>query len=179
MPRPRTSETADHIRAAALELIAEKGVQQASLREIAERVGITKPALYYHFASREELLRGLVQPLVDDVAELLGRFEAEGEHDPWRLLGEYFDVTYRHRAITGMVMSDPSVLSQVNLAVEVDGWRRRITALLYGPDPTLVQQTRALVAIGGLGDCTILETDATAEELRAATLEAAGAALGL
>ncbi|WP_426508652.1 TetR/AcrR family transcriptional regulator [Dactylosporangium sp. McL0621] len=179
MPRPRTSETAERIRAAALELILEKGVQQASLREIAERVGITKPALYYHFASREDLLRGLVQPLIDDVEELLARYEAAGSAEVEELLGDYFDVTYRHRAITSMVMTDPSVLAHLNLAMAVDGWRRRMAVLLYGTAPTLVQQTRALVAIGGLGDCTVMETDAPPAELRAATLEAARAALGL
>jgi AcrR family transcriptional regulator len=179
VPRPRTSETAERIRAAALELILEKGLQQASLREIAERVGITKPALYYHFASREDLLRGLVQPLIDDVEALLSRFESGGPIDPLTLLGDYFDVTYRHRTITGMVMADPSVLAHLNLAAAVDGWRRRMTTMLFGPEPTLSQQTRALVAVGGLGDCTVMETDAPRADLRAATLEAAGAALGL
>jgi AcrR family transcriptional regulator len=180
VPRPRTSETADRIRAAALELIAEKGVQQASLREIAERVGITKPALYYHFASREDLLRGLIQPLVDDVEEVVSSFEqAASEIEPRRLLGAYFDVTYRHRAITGMVMQDPSVLVHLNLATAVDGWRRRVMTLLYGPNPTLAQQTRATLAIGGLGDCTVMHTNAPEAELRQATLDAACAALGL
>ncbi|GAA3298054.1 TetR/AcrR family transcriptional regulator [Dactylosporangium vinaceum] len=178
MPRPRTSETADRIRAAAMALIAEKGVAQASLREIAERVGITKPALYYHFASREELLRGLVQPLVDDMEELLAAAEAAHEEDPQRLLADYFDVTYRHRAITSMVMTDPSVLAHLNLAAAVDGWRRRLTALMYGPEPTLAQRVRATVAIGGLGDCTILDLDAAPTEVRRATLEAAYATLG-
>ncbi|MFI5915661.1 TetR/AcrR family transcriptional regulator [Dactylosporangium sp. NPDC051541] len=178
MPRPRTSETADRIRAAAMDLIAEKGVQQASLREIAERVGITKPALYYHFASREELLRGLVQPLVDEMEELLAAEESAHEEDPRRLLADYFDVTYRHRAITSMVMTDPSVLAHLNLAAEVDGWRRRLTRLMYGPTPTIAQQVRATVAIGGLGDCTVLHLDATPAEVRQATLDAAYATLG-
>lgn len=162
-----------------MELIAEKGVQQASLREIAERVGITKPALYYHFASREDLLRGLVQPLIDDVERLLSTIEAAPEIEPRRLLGEYFDVTYHHRAITRMVMQDPSILAHLNLAAAVDGWRRRMTTLLYGPSPTLAQQVRATVAIGGLGDCTVMHADAPEAELRRATLDAAHSALGL
>ncbi|WP_432832638.1 TetR/AcrR family transcriptional regulator [Dactylosporangium sp. CA-092794] len=178
MPRPRTSETAGRIRAAALEVIAERGVQQASLREIAERVGITKPALYYHFASREDLLRGLVQPFVDDVEDLLARLEASPPDDPREVLGTYFDVAYRHRDIIRAVMLDPGVLAELNLAAAVDGWRRRLTTLLFGPAPTLSQLTRAAVAIGGLGDCTVMFTDASAAELRAATLAAALGALG-
>jgi AcrR family transcriptional regulator len=42
------------------------GVQRTSLREIADRLGITKPALYYHFSSREELVRSIVQPILDE-----------------------------------------------------------------------------------------------------------------
>src|SRR6185369_9751053 len=102
-----------------------------------ERVGITKPALYYHFASREDLLRGLIQPLVDDVSELLSGYERQSPDERGDLLGDYFDVTYRHRQITGLVMQDPSVLAYLNLAAEVDGWRKRMTTLLFGPDPTL------------------------------------------
>jgi AcrR family transcriptional regulator len=178
----RTTETADRIRAVALELIGERGVAQASLREIAERVGITKPALYYHFASREDLVRSLFQPLVDDVRALLEEFETgrwPGDlTDRRAVLGAYFDVTYHHRAITKMVMQDPSVLADLNLAAEVTDWGRRLTALMFGPAPTLAQQTRAVVAVGGLGDCTVMFIDVPAEELKTAVLDAVCATLG-
>jgi len=183
VPRPRTSETADRIRAAALEVIAEKGFQQASLREIAERVGITKPALYYHFTSREDLVRSLVQPLVDDVEELLDELESgrwPGDlSDKRAVLGAYFDVTYRNRGITKMVMQDPSVLAHLDLVTSVDAWRRRFEALLVGPAPTLSQQTRVAVAIGGLGDCTVMFADVPQPALKTAVLDAVCATLAL
>jgi AcrR family transcriptional regulator len=178
VPRTRTTETADRIRDAAMEVIAVKGVQEASLREIAERAGITKPALYYHFGSREELLRDLVRPLVEDVQATLDALEADGAGDPRAVLGGYFDVAYRHRAITGMVIRDPRFLVHVDLASAVGQWRRRLTALLVGPEPTLAEQARVALAIGGLGDCAALFVDAPAEELRTAVLDAACAALG-
>lgn len=40
----------------ALELFNEQGYDKTSLREIAERLGITKAALYYHFESKSEIL---------------------------------------------------------------------------------------------------------------------------
>ncbi|GIJ50414.1 TetR family transcriptional regulator [Virgisporangium aliadipatigenens] len=176
MPRPRTTETADRIRAAALELIAEKGVQQTSLREIAERVGITKPALYYHFASREELVRSLVRPLIDDVEAMLAA--ADAESGPRALLGAYFDVTYRNRHITQMIMRDLSVLALVDLTTAVATWRGRLVELLIGKDPTLAQQARAWMAIGGMDDCTAGFRDVPKEALREAVLDAALATLG-
>ena len=43
-----------------------RATRRTSLREIAERLGVTKAALYYHFKSKEEhrpqLHRGLLRP---------------------------------------------------------------------------------------------------------------------
>ena len=41
---------------AALELIAEKGVQALAVEPLARRMGITKGSFYWHFSSRESLL---------------------------------------------------------------------------------------------------------------------------
>ena len=60
------NDTRDRILETALDLFIERGYDKTSLREIAERVGVTKAALYYHFSSKEEIIRTLVQPLFDD-----------------------------------------------------------------------------------------------------------------
>jgi hypothetical protein len=51
--------------------------------------------------------------------------------------------------------------------------------VVFGPKPTLAQATRAVVALGGLQDCCIQFPDAPYEKLRAKSIEAALAALGL
>jgi AcrR family transcriptional regulator len=43
----------------AVDLFVEKGFDKTSLREIAEHMGFTKAALYYHFASKDALLIAL------------------------------------------------------------------------------------------------------------------------
>src|SRR5262249_20860254 len=43
------SDTRARIQQVALELFAEQGYEKTSLREIAERLDVTKAALYYHF----------------------------------------------------------------------------------------------------------------------------------
>lgn len=60
-PPPTTSGTREKILDAALELFTSKGYDKASLREVAEMVGVTKAALYYHFPSKENLLSALVE----------------------------------------------------------------------------------------------------------------------
>src|ERR1700689_4807307 len=53
--RPRGS-TRERILDVALELFSEQGYEQTSLREIADRLGVTKAALYYHFERKEDIL---------------------------------------------------------------------------------------------------------------------------
>jgi AcrR family transcriptional regulator len=53
--RPR-GVTRERILDVALELFNEQGYDKTSLREIAQRLGVTKAALYYHFERKEEIL---------------------------------------------------------------------------------------------------------------------------
>src|SRR4051794_21381607 len=57
------------------ELFAEKGYDATSLREISERLAITKAALYSHFRSKDDIMRALLAPMDDIVSELLERLE--------------------------------------------------------------------------------------------------------
>jgi AcrR family transcriptional regulator len=56
--RPRGS-TRERILDIALELFNEQGYDKTSLREIADRLGTTKAALYYHFERKEDILYAL------------------------------------------------------------------------------------------------------------------------
>ena len=58
---PVRPDTRQRIQAVALELFAEQGYDKTSLREIAERLGVTKAALYYHFKSKEDIVRSFTE----------------------------------------------------------------------------------------------------------------------
>jgi AcrR family transcriptional regulator len=173
------SDTKQRIQAVARELFAQKGVQKTSLQEIADRLGITKPALYYHFGSREDLVRSIVQPLIDAGQEFLERQERASALEARALLEGFFDFHYEHRADLLLVLSEMSTLAELGLIDIVLTWRARLTHLLFGQEPTLQQATRAVMALGGMQDCTMQFPDAPHDELRTATVEAAMAALGL
>ena len=55
-PAERDPLTRNRLIEAAVHVFARKGYASASVREIAEAAGVTKPALYYHFGSKEGLL---------------------------------------------------------------------------------------------------------------------------
>src|SRR3954447_26224150 len=81
--RAPTRDTRAEILAVAAELFTEKGYEGTSLREIADRLGITKAALYYHFRSKDDMLRALVEPMMGVLAALVARLEAATDVDGW------------------------------------------------------------------------------------------------
>lgn len=52
-------------------LFAERGYQAASLRDIGSVAGMRRGSLYAHFASKEEILRLVLEPALADLAGLL------------------------------------------------------------------------------------------------------------
>lgn len=175
----RPSDTKQRIQDVARELFVRQGVARTSLQEIADRLGISKPALYHHFPSREALVRSIVQPMIDDEEEFLLEQEARGDIEPRALLEAYFDFHHRHRDEVVLMLSELTTLADLGLIELVMDWRTRLGALLHGPEPTLGQSTRAVIAFGGIQDCTIQFADTPRDELRTAAVDAACAALGV
>jgi len=69
------SKTRERILDVALDLFVEQGYDKSSLRELAERMGFTKAALYYHFPSKADILIALherMHSLLDGPIALLG-----------------------------------------------------------------------------------------------------------
>ena len=63
----------------ATELFAEKGYAGASVREIVEKAGVSKPVLYYYFKSKEGLFYAILDWAADVQQEILNEiFETRG-----------------------------------------------------------------------------------------------------
>lgn len=71
--------TRERILDVAMDLFIEKGYDKTSLREIAEQLGFTKAALYYHFSNKEDILMALHQRFHDFGREAL---EEMGQNVP-------------------------------------------------------------------------------------------------
>ncbi|MFH8797148.1 TetR/AcrR family transcriptional regulator [Streptomyces sp. NPDC017941] len=67
----RRGDTRQRIQDVALALFAEQGYEKTSLREIAERLEVTKAALYYHFKTKEDILTSIFDDLTRPIDELI------------------------------------------------------------------------------------------------------------
>ena len=68
---PSPDKMRDRILTHATRLFAERGYGSTAVREIAEAVGCTKPALYYHFGSKEQLFLSALREVTDRLTSLL------------------------------------------------------------------------------------------------------------
>jgi TetR/AcrR family transcriptional regulator len=76
-PAAVAPEHDEHVRTrllnAAVRVFDRKGYAGASVREIAEMAGVTKPALYYHFGSKEGLLVAILSQADRELVEAMAR----------------------------------------------------------------------------------------------------------
>jgi AcrR family transcriptional regulator len=69
-PRSARSDTKQRILDAAIELFSLLGFHESSMRDIAARVGIEAPSLYAHYASKEEILRTILEGYRREIAAM-------------------------------------------------------------------------------------------------------------
>ncbi len=96
----------DSIRKAAIRLFSEKGYSATSTREICERAKVTKPTLYYHFGSKEQLYRDLIFDESSECKRELARAATHGKNARERLvevLTVDFALTRREPELTQMM----------------------------------------------------------------------------
>jgi AcrR family transcriptional regulator len=78
------ADTRERILEVAADLFIEQGYDATSLREIAEKIGVTKAALYYHFSSKEDILRALAAPAMSATTTALALLpEGTVDVDAW------------------------------------------------------------------------------------------------
>ncbi|MFR0733495.1 MAG: helix-turn-helix domain-containing protein [Oscillospiraceae bacterium] len=58
---------------AAMQEFQEKGYEQASMKAVADAVGMTSAALYRHFENKQDMFAALVQPALDELESWKGK----------------------------------------------------------------------------------------------------------
>jgi AcrR family transcriptional regulator len=142
--------TRGRIQAVAVELFAQQGYDKTSLREIAERLGVTKAALYYHFSSKEEIVRSLFADYAAEVDALIswGRGQPRTAETRRELLSRYVAIVVRRTEVFQCLERNQALIR--NLEDEgKENFRERLRALgslLQVPDAPLRDRVRASMA---------------------------------
>lgn len=142
----------------ALELFAEQGYEKTSLREIADRLGVTKAALYYHFKTKDDIVHGIVESMAAPIDEAI----AWGEVQSWS--PEVRDELVR-RFAAGMAERAPLLRffheNQPAMRDSPAGlqFKARMIAmiqLVHGPDANFQNRLRAAMALFSINTALFL-----------------------
>jgi AcrR family transcriptional regulator len=175
-PQP---DTRTRILDSALELFSEQGFDGTTLQQIADRLGFTKAAIYYHFRSKDDLLEALVSPALTGLDELLeaheGLPDTPGERR--RFVEDYLDHLLGHRRLIAYMSSDLAILAHPVLAIGSADRRARLERRLAGDGRDFNVEVRVAMAFRGIAGAIAQYPDADTVQLRDALLDAVRALL--
>ena len=173
-PVSPVSATRTRILDAALELFSEHGFDGTTLQQIADRLGLTKAALYYHFRSKDDLLGALIAPAVADLDALLEVDEREPDTPARRrrFVEDYVDVMLRQRRLIAYMASDLAIVAHPAISGPNAARRERLQARLAGNCLEFSEHVRVTMATRAVGGAIAQFPDADLTELRAVLIEA-------
>jgi AcrR family transcriptional regulator len=183
--RRKGTDTRAEIQDVALTLFTEHGYDATSMRELAEQLGITKAALYYHFTSKEAIILSLFEEHLGALDDLLA-WAAAQPHSPQlssKLLGGWLSLTagqglpvMRFAAVnqTALRAALPSDMGSAQQRIE------KATQIISGPDAPLQERLRVRMALLSV-HVTVMasyETEADDADILAAATHAAALLIG-
>ena len=177
----READTLSRIQRIGLRLFTEQGYEATSLREIAEQLGVTKAALYYHFKSKEDIVTSLVEDYFGAIDDLVtwGRTLPKTPESRAEVLRRYYSIVAGAGEVFRMLQhNQASVNSLAHAKNRSELFRERMDALvglLTEENAPLESQVRAAVALASVSFGCMFYADRAddPEEVRAVVLDIA------
>lgn len=146
-----TESTRGRIQAVALELFTENGYEKTSLREIAERLGVTKAALYYHFKSKEEIVSSFAEDRLAGLDRLIEWAETQPPSTERRqqLISRYADEFFGgdQPSVMRFFEQNQTVIKSMSAGMDMRDRMMRVAALLSNDATEPADQLRATLAL--------------------------------
>ncbi|MCX5067400.1 TetR/AcrR family transcriptional regulator [Micromonospora lupini] len=147
--RESTGGTRERIKAVALELFTEQGYEKTSLREIAERLNVTKAALYYHFKSKDDIVASFVEDRLEQMDALTAWADSQPATLATRrtLISRYADTMFGGDmpSVMRFFEQNQTVLKSLSSGQQMrDRMMRLASALCRGDDSPAAQLRGAL-----------------------------------
>ncbi|MFF9149886.1 TetR/AcrR family transcriptional regulator [Streptomyces sp. NPDC055051] len=169
--------TRQRIQDVALELFAEQGYEKTSLREIAERLDVTKAALYYHFKTKEDILVGIFEDLTRPMDELIEWAQTQPRTLETRqeVLRRYQVALRAAAPLFRFMQENQAAVRELSVGLTFKERMITLTGLIQEPDFATVDQVRCVSAIFTLhaGTFFMQNVEGDPEEKHEAVLEVA------
>ena len=166
---PVAASTRDRILDVALDLFIDQGYDGTSLRQIADRLGITKAALYYHFEAKEDILMALHLRLHEFGKTALGTMTGDEPItlELWgALLDEVVDQMLVQRKLFLMHERNQAALEKLHNAghdAEHEDFQNQLRQVLADPRLPMRDRVRMAASMGAVFAGLFLPGDAFPE----------------
>lgn len=90
-PRPRSSEVADALQSAALDLFARQNYSTVTIKDIAAETGINSALIYYYFGSKEELFLKAIENTVEVAFQKFSDASADAQ-SPVEIIASWIEI---------------------------------------------------------------------------------------
>ena len=175
------TDTRSRMQKVALELFAEQGYEKTSLREIAERLGVTKAALYYHFKSKEDIVHSFTDDYFSELDALVewAKEQPRGEENRREILDRYVSIVLASSEVFRFLEQNRASVQSMEAGKErFARVRARLDGLvdvLVGAEAPLRDRVRAATAVLSVGATCMffLQQVDDPDKLRAIVLELA------
>ena len=156
---------------AALDLFGEHGVSGTSLQMIADRIGVTKAAVYHQFNTKEEIVIAVVEVDFVGLESALDAAEVEPDRPRARevLLTWVIDMAVQRRRIVSALQQDPVIVRLLAKHEPFLELMDRLFTILTGGDPSASARVRGAMISAAIGGAVThpLVMDLDDETLRA------------
>lgn len=173
----RRGNTRQRIQDVALELFAEQGYEKTSLREIAERLEVTKAALYYHFKTKEDILVSIFEDLARPMDDLIawGREQPHTLETKQEVLRRYSEALNNAAPLFRFMQENQAAIRELSIGERFKDRMLQMRDIIRDPDAALTNQVRSVSALFTMhaGMFVMSEIEGDPEEKRKAVLEVA------
>ena len=147
-------DTRTRIQRVALDLFTERGYDKTSLREIAERLGVTKAALYYHFKSKEEIVESFLADRLEEIDELIAWLRTQPRTPQVRreFVLRYVESLHagRYQPVMRFLESNQAVVKGMPIGLKLRERFQALVAALVDPAAPLTDQLRIAMGLWAL-----------------------------
>ncbi|WP_210577993.1 TetR/AcrR family transcriptional regulator [Streptomyces sp. GESEQ-4] len=173
----RRGDTRQRIQDIALELFAEQGYEKTSLREIAERLDVTKAALYYHFKTKEEILVSLFEDLTKPIEDLTewGKRQPHTLETKQEIVRRYGRILSEAAPLFQFMQENQATVRELSIGEMFKNRMMGMRDIIIDPDADLVDQVRCISALFTMhaGMFVLRDVEGDPEDKRKAVLEVA------
>ena len=139
----------------AVDLFGEHGIDGTSLQMIADALGVTKGAVYYHYKTKHKIVRAVYADALEEVEAAVAEATvvesvASREQALEVLIPRMVALAVETRGVFSKIRFDPVMVRMMSEDGRYDALQRRLDRLFSGDDPSAEDRVRAAAVVSAL-----------------------------